>query len=268
VRCRHVRSTVFLGGGRITTALLAGLRLAGYKGRIFVHDRHPAKLRQLKQEYGIHTARKLTEAVSNADLLIIAVRPDNVEGLLRQVSKVSRPLQAVSLAAGIPIGSLHALLGPPVTWARAMPSPACRTRRGLTALTFEARFPSAARKEVTGFFEQVGPVLQMSENNFDVFTVTYSCSHGYHAVSALAGAAGKLGLDRKSALVAAAHALADGILSWREGDVSLRQLLQEAATPGGIASTVMKAMDAAGYQGVIEHGLRTGLRRARANAKR
>ena len=263
-----MKSTVFVGAGRITTALLAGLRLAGCQKTIWVHDRHPAKLRQLKREYGIKPAGNLGDAISLADLLIIAVRPDNLAGLLQQVGRISRPLQAVSLVAGIPIAGLRTQLGPPVTWARAMPSPACRTRRGLTALTFERRFPSAARKEVTALFEQVGPVLEIAENKFDAFTVTYSCSHGYHALSALAGAAGKLGLDRKSALVAAAHALADGTLSWREGEVSLRQLLQEAATPGGIAATVMKAMDAAGYQRVIEHGLRAGLRRARANAKR
>src|SRR5712692_7565624 len=52
--------------------------------------------------------------------------------------------------------------------------------------------------------------------------------------AALAGAAQKLGLDQKTALTAAAHALADGIVSWREGDISSNYLLREAATPGGI----------------------------------
>ena len=51
--------------------------------------------------------------------------------------------------------------------------------------------------------------------------MTYSSSHGYHALAALAEAAEKLGLDRKTALTAAAHALADGVLAWRESDLSL-----------------------------------------------
>jgi pyrroline-5-carboxylate reductase len=83
----------------------------------------------------------------------------------------------------------------------------------------------------------------------------------------LAGAAEKIGLDRKSALTAAAHGLADGILLWREGKISVNELIHEAATPGGIAATVMDAMDKAGYQGMVERALRAGLARAKVNAR-
>ena len=90
-------------------------------------------------------------------------------------------------------------MGRPVRWARAMPSPVARSGRGLTALTFDRDFPAAARREVRSFFARVGQVFEIPESKFDAFTVTYSSSHGYHALAALAGAAEKLGLDRKTA---------------------------------------------------------------------
>lgn len=262
-----VRATVFLGGGRITSALVAGLRLAGYPKPIMVHDRHPGKLRRLRRQYGILAETGLHRAVARADLLIIAVRPGSVFELLREIGAVKRQVPAVSLAAGIPLAKLRAKLGSPVRWARAMPSPVCRTGRGLTAITFDRRFPAAGHRQIRALFAQVGPVLELPESKFDAFTVTYSCSHGYHALQALAEAAAKLGLDRKAAFTAAAHALADGIVSWRAGKVPLKNLLHEAATPGGIAATVMDAMNAGGYARVVERGLRAGLVRARANAK-
>jgi pyrroline-5-carboxylate reductase len=117
-------------------------------------------------------------------------------------------------------------------------------------------------------FEKVGTVLEIPESQFDAFTVTYSSSHGYHALATLAVSAQKLGLDRKTALAAAAHALADGILSWREGKIPLDQLLHEASTPGGIASEVMNTMDSSGYARIIQQGLRAGMARARKNADR
>ena len=46
-------AVVFLGGGRITSALLAGLRLAGFRQPIVVHDRNPHKLRQLQRLYDV-----------------------------------------------------------------------------------------------------------------------------------------------------------------------------------------------------------------------
>jgi pyrroline-5-carboxylate reductase len=73
-------------------------------------------------------------------------------------------------------------------------------------------------------------------------------------------------LEEKIARVAAAHALGDSIVAWREEAASLDALLEEAATPGGIAATVMHAMDKAGYQEIIKRGLKAGVVRARQNA--
>ena len=126
--------------------------------------------------------------------------------------------------------------------------------------------PLADRKRVRVFFASFGQVVEIPESKFDAFTVAYSCSHGYHALATLSHAAQAAGLDRKTALLASAHALADGILAWREGKLSLEALLEEAATPGGIAAVTATAMDAAGYGRAVRKGVAAGLRRARRNA--
>jgi pyrroline-5-carboxylate reductase len=152
-----------------------------------------------------------------------------------------------------------------------MPSPLCRFGRGLAAITFPRNATRAHRKFVQHFFAATGNVIEIPENKFDAFTVTYSCSHGYHALATLAESAQAVGLDRKTALLASAHALADGIFAWREGRLSiersLERLLEEAATPGGIAATTMTGMDSAGYARAVRQGVVAGLRRARANAR-
>lgn len=261
-----MKTTVFLGGGRITTALLAGLRLADDKTSFIVYDRNPGKLRRLKKLYKVKIEDRLTHAIEQAQMLVIAVRPDSLKDLLREIGEVDHPLIVVSLVAGIRLAKLQSNLGRRVRWCRAMPSPASRSGRGLTALTFDRNINSSTKRQVKRLFAQVGPVIEIPESKFDAFTVTYSSSHGYHALAALADAAGQLGLDRKTALLAAAHALADGIIAWREGNIPLEDLLQEAATPGGIAAAVMKSMDAAGYERSVRRGLAAGLKRTRKNA--
>ncbi len=263
-----MKRIVILGGGRITGALLAGLHRSSYKASIVVHDRNPGKLRRLQKLFGVGIEKDLRRAVDQAEILVIAVRPDSVSDLLRAIGPLKRKLHAVSLAAGIPIAKLRARLGPPVRWARAMPSPAFRTGRGLTAMTFDKGFSPSIQKTLTDLFQRGGPVLVIPESRFDAFTVTYSSSHGYHALASLAASAEKTGLDRKTALIAASHALADGILAWRESGIGLESLLHEAATPGGIAAAVMKAMDDSGYQRAVSRGLAAGIRRARANARK
>lgn len=262
---------VFLGGGRITSAMLAGLRLRKNRYRVVVHDRDLGKLRDLKKHYAVAVEPDLFHAVEQADLFIAAVRPSSVRELLGMVGKVKQPLLgqkrlAVSLAAGVPLYVLKQEAGPRVKWARAMPSPVCRSGRGLTALTFSRSLPRADRKRIQDFFSSFGQVVEIPESKFDAFTVTYSCSHGYHALATLARAAQAAGLDRKTALLASAHALADGVIAWRDGEHSLEALLEEAATPGGIAAATASGMDAAGYGRAVRQGVAAGLRRARANA--
>lgn len=265
-----MKETVFLGGGHITGALAAGLRLAGYAGEIVVYDRHPEKVRALRRESQVEAARDLKSAVERAGMLVIAVRPGSVREMLGEVAAcgAAAPRLCVSLAAGIPLRNLRAWMGPPVRWARAMPSPVCRIARGLTPVSFERSVTKSERARVRRLFAHVGPVLDLPERQLDAITAAHSPTHGYHALATLAKAAQAAGLDRTTALRAAAHALGDGIFYWRESGQSLEELLREAATPGGIAAATMSAMDAAGYGRVVEKGIRAGVRRARLNARR
>jgi|SRR5579863_7770660 len=268
-----MKSTVFLGGGRITSALIAGLRLARYARPIVVHDHNPEKLRALRRKFGIAAAADLKSAVAQAGTLVIAVRPTAVAELLDEVevevarsAAVTEPMLAISLAAGIPLKTLRSRLGPPVLWARAMPSPVCRIGRGLTAVAFDRRVPRPSRDQVHKFFAQVGPVLELPENQFDAFNAAYSPSHGYHALATLANAAQASGLDRKTAFIAAAHALADALIYWRQSRETVADLLQESATPGGTSAATMAAMKKSGYEKAVAAGLKAGIERARRNA--
>ena len=264
------KAVVFLGGGHITGALAAGLRLAGYGGEIVVYDRHPEKVRALRRESRVVVARDLKSAIERAGMVVVAVRPGSVREMLREVvdcgAKV--PRLWVSLAAGIPLRNLRGWLGAPVRWARAMPSPVCRIGRGLTPVCFERSVGSAERARMRRFFEHVGPVLDLPESQLDAITATHSPTHGYHALTTLAAAAEDAGLDRATALIAAAHALSDGIFYWRESGAELSELLREAATPGGIAAATMAAMDGAGYARAVGKGIREGVRQAQRNARR
>ncbi|HEV2324615.1 MAG TPA: NAD(P)-binding domain-containing protein [Terracidiphilus sp.] len=264
-----MKATVFLGGGRITGALAAGVRLAGDRREIVVYDRHPEKLRALRRESGVEIARDLRSAVAAAEMLIVAVRPASVKEMLAKVAAcgAKAPRLCVSLAAGIPFRNLRAGLGSPVRWARAMPSPVCRIGKGFTPVCFERGVSRQDRMRVRAMFERVGPVVELAESQFDAITAAASPTHGYHALAALSEAARKAGLDRKTALLSAAHALADGILYWRESGLELSELLHEAATPGGIAAATMSAMDEAGYRRAVDRGIRTGIAQARRNAR-
>ena len=86
----------------------------------------------------------------------------------------------------------------------------CAAAGADSRLSLRPIFSRIARRDVKDFFEKVGTVLEIPESQFDVFTVTFSSSHGYHALAALAASAQRLGLNREIAMTAAAHALRTG----------------------------------------------------------
>src|ERR1700690_368803 len=146
MRGDSVSTVVFIGGGRITAAMLAGLRLGKTEHCLVVHDRNPGKLRNLKKTCAVAVEPDLERAVGQADLLIVAVRPGSVDELLGAIGKVRRELLrpqllAVSLAAGMPLRLLIRSAVPALHWARAMPSPLCRSGQGLTAVTYSRSLP-------------------------------------------------------------------------------------------------------------------------------
>jgi pyrroline-5-carboxylate reductase len=232
-----------------------------------VYDRHPEKVRELQRESGVEVARDLTSAVQGAGMLIVAVRPASVAEMLAEVRRCGAegPRLCVSLAAGIPIRNLRTCL--PRRWVRAMPSPVCRIGRGFTPVSFGRGVGDSDRRQVRELFARVGPVIEIPEAQLDAITAAASPTHGYHALANLAQAAEEAGLDRDTALSAAAHALADGIGYWRESEQELEELLREAATPGGIAAATMAAMDKAGYSRAVQKGIEAGVERARKNAR-
>ncbi len=227
------------------------------------------KTEELKRQYGVIVEPDLHRAVESAHLLIIAVRPDSVHGLLKEIGA-----QLIRRSGSSESGSRRSSvqtargLGSPVRWARAMPSPVCRSGRGLTALTFGRGLTVTARAQVRNLFAAVGTVLEIPENQFDAFTVTYSSSLGYHTLAALVAAAEAIGLDRKSARLAAAHALADGIAAWRGAIYPWRNCCKRQLRPAARRPAVMASLDDAGYGKILEQGLRAGIRQARKNAGR
>src|ERR1700691_3609264 len=95
-------AVVFLGGGNITGALAAGLRLAGYRGEIVVYDRHAEKLRALRRESKGVAVRDLKSALESAGsagmVVVVAVRPGSVREMLEEVTAC----RAFSRKAGAP----------------------------------------------------------------------------------------------------------------------------------------------------------------------
>lgn len=262
---------MLIGGGSIGAAMIAGLRGAKYEGPLAVHDRSAETMTLLRRKYRVTAEKELARAVRNASVVVLAVRPDAAADLLHELNaalsqKGAGPQRIfVSVMAGLPLAWLRARIFAPVNWVRAMPSPLCESRNGLTALTFGRGCSRQARQRAKQLFGAFGQVIEIPERQFDAFTVLYSPSHGLHALSALVEAGCQTGFNRKAALLAARHALSAAGAVQDVGQ--LRRMVRQAATPGGTAEATMAGMDNAGYRAAVVAGVKAGIQRARSMAQ-
>jgi pyrroline-5-carboxylate reductase len=265
-----VGTTLFIGGGSIGAAMIAGLRLGKYAAPIAVHDHRAERMRLLRRAHGATEEPDLGAGVRAAQLIVLAVRPDAAEEMLQELDIALRrggrqePRKIlVSVMAGLPLAWLQKRIRAGVRWARAMPSPLCESGNGLTALAFGSGCVKETREAVHRLFGTFGQVVVLPERHFDAFTVIYSPSHGVHALSALADAGVEAGLSRKTALQAAAHGLSGAEAALRTGSGDLKRMERQAATPGGTAEATMAGMESAGYRRAVARGVQRGIARAR-----
>src|SRR5260221_1016895 len=120
-----IRRLAFIGGGNMAAALIGGLTKRGLpRDRIVVADPSPLQLERLVRDYGITTAPANESAVAGAEVVVLAVKPQQMRAVALGIAPrlaQSNPL-VISVAAGIPHAALMRWFGGPVAVVRTMPN--------------------------------------------------------------------------------------------------------------------------------------------------
>jgi pyrroline-5-carboxylate reductase len=204
------KRVAFLGagkmGGIILQALLksGSLRAASTCATVAHEERAKALAKKLKVKVGTNNA----EAVQGADLVVIAVKPQVVEDVVREISpQVTAKQVVVSVAASVPTSMVEKLLAPGVPVLRAMPNTPCLVSAGMTAIS---KGKNARPEDValaTRLFEVVGRTIVVDEKHMDAVTALSASGPAYIYIilESLAEAGVKVGLPRDIATLLAAQ---------------------------------------------------------------
>ena len=142
------RRIAVLGAGKIGEALISGLLSSGWRTTddIVASSRRPERAAELAERYGIATSTSNEEVAAGAALVVVAVKPQDIEALLGSVAPVISPEQTVlSVAAAIPTATIerHLTAGVPVV--RAMPNTPSTVHEGIAGLCAGAHAERRAR---------------------------------------------------------------------------------------------------------------------------
>jgi pyrroline-5-carboxylate reductase len=243
----------FIGAGNMGEALIRGLVNANVVApeAIWASDVRLERLKELDSQYGIQLAPDNLEVVRQADVLIMAVKPQIMTAVLREIAPVlNRRKLMISLAAGVSTARIRATLGREVRLIRVMPNTPALVLEGVTAIA-KAEGLEADDLDVAGeIFSAVGRVVVLDEELLDAVTGLSGSGPAYVAVviESLADGGVKMGLDRLTAMTLATQTVLGAAKLLLETGMHPGALKDMVSSPGGTSIAGISALEEGGIR--------------------
>jgi pyrroline-5-carboxylate reductase len=263
----------FIGGGNMGGALIRGLIAHGLPAlNINVGEAVQQRRIALADELGVHVTADNREAITGADVVVLAVKPQDMAGTVRALADVfaRRPPLVLSIAAGIRSTDIAGWCGPGVAVVRAMPNRPALNSAGATAMYADAALSQAHRDLAAEVLGAVGTTVWVDdEDALDVVTALSGSGPAYFFLLAelMTDAAVNLGLDRASAQELAIQTLFGSGHMARDSDGDLARLRAEVTSKGGTTEAALRSFDGANLRGIVAAALTAATDRSREMAR-
>ena len=253
------QEVVFLGGGVMAEAIIKGLLSAELvpAGNITAIEISSERRAYLNENYGINATDKGEAELKNADVFILAIKPQVFEKALDQriITAVNPETLVISIVAGKSLKGLQHFFGGQQPLLRAMPNTPLSVGEGMTVLCKADTAGEAGVELARKIFSCSGQVLELPESQLDAVTGLSGSGPGYLflIIDAMADAGVLAGLPRDIAIkLAAQTVLGSGKLVLESGKHP-GQLRDQVASPGGTTIAGIAALERAGVRaGIID----------------
>ncbi|GAV19447.1 pyrroline-5-carboxylate reductase [Mariprofundus micogutta] len=248
----------FIGGGNMAEALIAGLRNAGHEGaKIWVSEPQQARRDFLMQTYAVKVSADNAEVAKAADVLVLAVKPQQMKPALNGLSaELKADVTVVSIAAGISSSVLHEWLGDRVSIVRVMPNTPALVGAGMSALYSDADELHKQRAEYV--LKACGESVRV-ERESQMHAVTALSGSGpayFFLMAEIMKATGvKLGLSEELASQLAAQTALGAGKMLTESDRTAEQLRHQVTSPGGTTQAALDEMYEMGLPAAVRKGV-------------
>ncbi len=265
---KDIRKIAFIGGGNMAAALIGGLIARGLPGgRIAVADPDPEALGRLVREHGISMARDGGEAVRGAEVVIFAVKPQQMRAAALELAPHLRAGDAlvIAVAAGIPHAALARWLAPLTGVVRTMPNRPALNGFGATGLFAPPQVGAAQRALAEAIMGAVSATVWVEhESQMDTVTALSGSGPAYFFLfmEALEAAAHQRGLPFDIAHKLTLETAFGAAQMARQSPETLAVLREQVTSKGGTTAAALQVLDAAELRAIVAHAVAAADRRS------
>jgi pyrroline-5-carboxylate reductase len=235
-----------LGAGVMGETVLSGLLRAGWHSdQIVATDRRLERQLELTTRYGIKMLEN-TEAVAEAETVILVVKPQDMNDLLNEISQSIKPgALVVSLAAGVDTAFIESRLPEGVAVVRVMPNTPAQVDEGMAAISPGSHSNQDHLDRVTQILSATGRVITVPERYQDAVTAISGTGPAYlfFVVEAMIEAGVHLGLPRDTATELVVQTMLGSAKLLRETGEHPTVLRERVTSPGGTTAAAVRELE-------------------------
>lgn len=247
-----------IGVGNMGGAIAVGLVKSGFvvASDIFVADRKESTLNKMK-ELGVNTSKNNLDVVKNTDVVIVAVKPYHIEGVINGIKAELNPNKIfISIVAGVGIAELNEMAGSEIPIFRVMPNTAIALQESLTCISANGN-TEPYKDYVVDLFDKLGKTVEIGEELMAAATVLSSCGIAYalrYIRAAMQGGI-EIGFSAEIAQLITAQTVKGATeLILQSGNHPEREI-DKVTTPMGVTITGLNEMEHKGFSASLIQGI-------------
>ena len=254
-----------LGCGRIGESLLAGLLTTEWKD-IVVTSRREERIVELRARFGVDATTSNRDAVEGADIVVLAVKPQDFDVLLGEIGPLLTPQHMVlSVAAAIPTAAIERRIAPEVPVVRSMPNAPATVHEGVAGICAGAHAREAHLALAEEVLSQVGAVVRVEEPYMDAVTAVSGSGPAYFALlaEAMIEAGILLGLSREITTRLVVQTMLGTAKLLRDENMHPVELRESVTSPGGTTISAIRELEQAGVRAAFLNAIQAAMERSR-----
>jgi pyrroline-5-carboxylate reductase len=266
------RRIAILGAGKIGEALVKGLLSSGWRSPadIAATGRRQERVDELAEQHGIQATTSNADAAAGAALVVVSVKPQDIDVLLDDVGPTLTPEQTVlSIAAAIPTSAIERRLPTGVPVVRAMPNTPSTVHEGVAGICAGAHAADEHLTLAEEALSHLGSVVRVPETQMDAVTAVSGSGPAYFALlaEAMIEAGILLGLSREVSTQLVVQTMLGTAKQLRDERMHPVELREMVTSPGGTTIAAIRELEQAGVRAAFLNAIQAAMDRSRQLAR-
>ncbi len=253
------QNIAIIGGGNLGQAIANGLLSSGFLPSNLTITRHKTALLSEFKLKGVRVSSNNSEAVSQSDIIIIAVKPYKMASVLEDISKsITNSHLLISVVSDFSIDSINSHLKSTPTVYRAMPNTASSVNESITCIATQKSSESHTN-DVISIFNTLGKTIHINEQLMDAATVLGACGIAYvlRFIRGMIQGGIEIGFDAKTATEIATQTVKGASeLLLQKGNHPEAEI-DKVTTPKGCTIAGLNEMEHQGFSSALIKGIKT-----------